>query len=158
MGKIKEITGKFLLGLLFAAVIPVILILWAKFTRNIVTLPLPDNLLLGYMLLFTGAIFVCSGMWNLWRSDNRLPVKTFPPKKFVKNGIYAFTRHPIYSGAAMISFGLSAVTRSASGFWLVSTIFTLLMVAYVTGFENEKTQSFFGARDNKPFLSLPSAS
>jgi protein-S-isoprenylcysteine O-methyltransferase Ste14 len=155
MGKTKEITGKVLYGLLFAAVIPIILILWAKYTKNIVTLPLPDNLLLGYILLITGAIFICSGLWNLWRSDNGV---AFPPKKFVKNGIYAFTRHPIYSGAVLISFGLSAVTRSASGFWLVSPIFTLLLVAYVAGFENEKTQSVFGTQDYKPFLSLPSAS
>ena len=158
MGKSKEITGKVLYGLMFTVIIPVILILWAKYTRNIVTLPLPNNVLLGYMLVTTGAILVLSGMWNLWRSGNGLPMNAFPPKKFVKNGIYAFTRHPIYSGAALISFGLSAVTRSASGFWLVSPIFTLLMVAYVAGFENEKTQSVFGTQDYKPFLSLPSAS
>jgi protein-S-isoprenylcysteine O-methyltransferase Ste14 len=159
MEKTKGITGKVPYGLLFTAVIPIILILWAKYTKNIVTLPLPDNLLPGYyILLITGAIFVCSGMWNLWISDNGLPINAFPPKKFVKNGIYAFIRHPIYSGAALISFGLSAVTRSASGFWLVSPIFTLLMVAYVAGFENERTQSVFGKQDYRPILSLPSAS
>ena len=155
MGKTKEITDKVQYGLLFAAIIPIILILWAKYTRNIVTLPLPNNVLLGYIPLITGAIFICSGLWNLWRSDSGV---AFPPKKFVKNGIYAFTRHPIYSGAALISFGLSAVTRSASGFWLVSPIFTLLMVAYFAGFENEKTQSVVGTQDYKPYLSLPSAS
>ena len=158
MRKTKEITGKVLYGLLFTAVIPVILLLWARYTKNIVTLPLPDNLLPGYILLITGAIFVGSGMWNLWRSGNGLPMNAFPPKKFVKNGIYAFTRHPIYSGAAMITFGLSAATRSGSGFWLVSPIFTLLMVAYVAGFENEKTRSAFGIQDYKPFLSLPAES
>ncbi len=158
MGKSKEITDKVLYGLMFTVIIPVILIVWAKFTRNIVTIRLPVNLLPGYILLITGAIFVCSGIWNLWRSDNRLPVNAFPPKRFVKNGIYDFTRQPIYSGAALISFGLSAVTRSASGFWLVSPVFTLLMAAYVAGFKNEKTQSVFGTQDYKPFLSLPSAS
>jgi membrane-associated phospholipid phosphatase/protein-S-isoprenylcysteine O-methyltransferase Ste14 len=158
MGKTREITGKVLYGLLFAAVIPILLILWAKYTKNIVTLPLPDNLLLGYILLITGVIFVCSGVWNLWRLGNGLPMNAFPPEKFVKNGIYAVTRHPIYSGAALISFGLSAVTMSASGFWLVSPIFTLLMVAYVAGFENEKTKSVFGTQDYKPFLSLPADS
>jgi protein-S-isoprenylcysteine O-methyltransferase Ste14 len=156
MGKTKEITGKVLYGLLFAALIPIIIILWARYTKNIVTLPLPDNLLFGYyILLITGAIFICSGLWNLWRSDNGV---AFPPKKFVKNGIYTFIRHPIYSGAALISFGLSAVARSASGFWLVSPIFTLLLVAYVADTENEKTQLVFGTQDYKPFLSLPSAS
>lgn len=158
MGKSKEITDKVLYRLMFAVIIPIILILWAKFTWNIVTIRLPVNLLPGYILLITGAIFVCSGIWNHWRSDNRLPVNAFPTKRFVKNGIYDFTRQPIYSGAALISFGLSAVTRSASGFWLVSPVFTLLMAAYVAGFKNEKTQSVLDTQEYKPFLSLPSSS
>ncbi|MGD0340920.1 MAG: prolipoprotein diacylglyceryl transferase family protein, partial [Bacteroidales bacterium] len=144
--------------LLFVAVIPVILILWAKCTKDVVKLPMPDNLLYGWILLIAGAILVCAGMWSLWRSGKGLPMNAFPPKRFVKNGIYAFTRHPIYLGATLISFGLSVLTRSASGFWLVSPVFLLLMVAYVAGFENERTQSFFGRQDYEPFLSLPAAS
>jgi membrane-associated phospholipid phosphatase/protein-S-isoprenylcysteine O-methyltransferase Ste14 len=158
MGKSNKITGRILFGLLFAAIIPLFLILWAKFTRNIVTIPLPVTLLQGYILLFTGAIFVCTGMWNIWRLGNGLPKSDFPPEKYVRNDIYAFTRHPIYFGSALVSFGLSALTRSASGFWLVSPVFTMLMVAYTTGVENEKTRSVFGAQDHKPFLSLPSSS
>jgi membrane-associated phospholipid phosphatase/protein-S-isoprenylcysteine O-methyltransferase Ste14 len=158
MGKTKEITGKFLNGLLFAAVISIILILWVKYTYDVVALPMPDKLLCGWIPLFAGVIFICAGMWSLWHSGKGLPMNAFPPKRLVKNGIYAFTRHPIYMGAALISFGLSAVIRSASGFWLVSPIFSLLMVAYVAGFENEKTESLFGSQDYKPFLSLPEAS
>jgi protein-S-isoprenylcysteine O-methyltransferase Ste14 len=158
MGKIRTLSGKVLYGLLFAAVIPALLILWAKHTVEIVKLPLPGKLLFGYVLLISGALFVFSGMWNLWRLGNGLPMNAFPPKRFVKEGIYAFTKHPIYLGAALISFGLSAVTRSASGFWLASPLFTLMMVAYVAGFENERTQKIFGTQDYKPFLSLPAAS
>jgi protein-S-isoprenylcysteine O-methyltransferase Ste14/membrane-associated phospholipid phosphatase len=158
VGKTKEISGRVLYGLLFTAIIPAILILWAKFTSDFVTLQLPVNLFTGYIILITGSIFVCSGMWNILRTGNGLPMSAFPPEKYVKTGIYALTRHPIYFGSALISFGLSAVTRSASGFWLVSPVFTLLLVAYTIGFENEKTQSVFGKQDHKPFMSLPSDS
>ena len=158
MGKIKAITGKVFYGLLFITVIPFLLILWAKYTDNIVKLPLPENLLFGYMLLIAGALFVLSGMWYLWRFGYGLPMNAFPPKRFVKKGIYAFIKHPIYSGAVMISFGLSVVTQSASGFWLVSPLFTLMIVAYIVGFEDERTQIIFGAQNYKPFLSLPTAS
>ena len=34
-------------------------------------------------------------------------MNAFPPERFVKKGIYAFTKHPIYSGTVLISFGLS---------------------------------------------------
>jgi protein-S-isoprenylcysteine O-methyltransferase Ste14 len=158
MGKIKAITGRFFYGLLFVAVIPFLLILWAKYTGKIVKLPIPENLFSGYILLIAGALFVLSGMWYLWKFGYGLPMNAFPPKKFVKNGIYAFTRHPIYFGTVLVSFGLSIVARSSSGFWLVSPLFALLIVAYIVGFENERTQIIFGTQDYKPFLSLPDVS
>ena len=111
MEKIKEISGKVLYGLLFAVLIPIILIFWAKHTHDVVTLPLPDKLLFGWIPLITGVIFICSGIWSLWHSGKGLPMNAFPPEKFVKNGLYVFTRHPIYLGAALVSFGLSAVAQ-----------------------------------------------
>src|SRR4030042_865008 len=144
MGKIRILVNKVLYGLIFVAVIPVLLILWAKYTADIIKLPLPGNLLYGYMLLVSGALFVLSGIWSLWRLGNGLPMNAFPPEKFVKKGVYTFLKHPIYFGASLISFGLSAVTRSASGFWLVSPLFTLMMVPYLAGFENEQTSRILG--------------
>jgi protein-S-isoprenylcysteine O-methyltransferase Ste14 len=158
MGKIKKLTGKVLYGLLFVAVVPALLILWAKYTGNIINVPVPGSLLSGYILLIIGAFFVLAGIWNLWRLGNGLPMNAFPPEKFVKKGIFAFTKHPIYCGVVLLSFGFSVVTRSESGFWLVSPLFTLMIVAYVVGFENERTQIVFGDQDYKPFLSLPVAS
>lgn len=158
MGKIKETAGKVLYGLLFIVVVPLLLVLWAKYTDKIITLPLPENLLPGVVLLIAGVLFVSIGMWNLWRIGKGLPMNAFPPERFVKNGIFAFTRHPIYTGAVMISFGLSVIARSASGFWLISPLFSLMIVAFVVGFENERTQTVFGKQDYKPFLSLPLAS
>jgi protein-S-isoprenylcysteine O-methyltransferase Ste14 len=152
MGKIKELTGKVIYGLLFLAVVPLLLILWAKYTDKIITLPLPETLIPGFILLIAGVLFVLTGMWNLWRFGKGLPMNAFPPERFVKNGIFAITKHPIYSGAVMISFGFSVIVRSASGFWLVSPLFSMMIVAFVVGFENEKTQSVFGEQDYKPFL------
>jgi protein-S-isoprenylcysteine O-methyltransferase Ste14 len=157
MEKIIRLTGKILYGLLFVLVIPFLLILWAKYTGKIIKLPLPGNTYPGYILLTAGGFFVFSGIQHLWKFGQGLPMNAFPPKKFVKNGIYAFMKHPIYSGAILTSFGLSVITRSASGFWLVSPLFTLMTIAYVVGFENERTKSLFGTQDYKPFLSLPDA-
>lgn len=155
MGKITLLTGKILYGLLFVIVIPSLLILWAKYTGTIVKLPMPEDYNSGYIFLLAGALLVFSGMWHLWIYGNGLPMNAFPPAKFVKNGIYAFTKHPIYSGTILFSFGLSIVTQSASGFWLVSPIFTLMIVAYVVGFENERTKAVFGPQYYSVFLSLP---
>ena len=158
MGKSKEIANKVLYAIMFVVLIPVILIVWAKFTRNTVTLDIPVNLLTRYILLVTGVILICSGIWNLCRSDKRSALNADKPEKFVKYGIYKFSRQPICAGVALISFGLSAVTRSASGFWLVSPVLVLLMTTYGAVFKNGRTQSVLRDRDYKPFLSLPSAS
>ena len=158
MGKINSITGKLFYGLVFVGIVPFLLILWAKYTDKFITLPLPGNLLSGYILLGAGGLFVLSGMWYLWRFGHGLAMNAFPPERFVRNGPYAFTAHPIYSGAVMISLGLSVVTRSASGFWLISPLFILLIVAFVVGFENERTHIHFGEQKYKPFLSLPLSS
>ena len=157
MEKLKEITGKILYGLLFAAVIPCLLIFWAKHTGKIISLPLPESLNTGYILLATGIILVATGILHLWIYGKGLPMSASPPEKFVNNGIYAFTKHPIYLGSVMISFGLSVVTRSASGLWLVSPLFALMIAAWLAGFENERTTILFGNQDYRTFLSLPVA-
>jgi len=158
MGKIKSFSFKVLYGVLFVIVIPVLLILWAKYTGSTVSLPVPVNIITGYVLLISGALLVISGIWHLWIYGHGLPMNAFPPERFVKKGIYAFMKHPIYSGTILISFGLSAVAHSSSGFWLVSPLFTLMIIAYVAGFENERTLNLFGPQEYKTFLSLPDAS
>jgi protein-S-isoprenylcysteine O-methyltransferase Ste14 len=155
MGKIKQLSGKILYGLLFVIIIPSLLILWARETGHFISLPVPGNPVTGYIVLSAGAIFIISGMFYIWFYGKGLPMNAFPPKKFVSNGIYAFTKHPIYSGAVLVSFGLSVITRSASGFWFVSPLFTLMIVAFVSGFENERTETIFGIKNYRTFLSLP---
>jgi membrane-associated phospholipid phosphatase len=112
----------------------------------------------GYILLTAGAFLVISGMWHLRIYGHGLPMNAFPPERFVKKGIYAFIKHPIYTGAVLLSFGLSGITHSSSGFWLISPLFTLMIVAYVVGFENERTQVIFGNQEYKTYLSLPATS
>jgi protein-S-isoprenylcysteine O-methyltransferase Ste14/membrane-associated phospholipid phosphatase len=155
MGKIKDITGRLFYGLLFVVILPALLVIWTRATNGIISLPVPENTLYGYILFFAGTGFVFSGMLNLWNLGKGLPMNAFPPERFVKGGIYSLIRHPIYSGAVLISFGLSIISHSASGLWLVSPVFILLITAYVTGFENERIVATFGKQDYRPFLSLP---
>lgn len=157
MEKIKKLIFKILYGLLFTAVVPVLLVLWAKMTDDLISLPVSGKPYYGYLLLTAGALLLLSGMIHLVIFGKGLPMNAFPPAKLVKNGVYAITRHPIYSGAVLISFGLSVIFHSASGFWLVSPLFTLMIVAYIAGFENERTANLFGEHKYPAFLSLPAS-
>lgn len=155
MEKMNTKLNKVLYGILFIIVIPALLIVWARYTSNLIQLPVPANLVWGYLLLVSGGFFVVTGMLHLWIFGKGLPMNAFPPKNFVKKGIYAFTNHPIYVGAVLISFGVSVLAQSTSGFWLVSPLLILMTVAYTVGFENERTLSLFGPQKYKPYLSLP---
>jgi len=155
MGKMIVLIKKILFGALFVVVLPLLLFLWADLTGSLINLPLPGNDITGYLLLVAGISLIVSGMMHLWFFGHGLPMNAFPPSEFVKKGIYALTRHPIYSGAVFISFGVSIIAHSSSGFWLISPLFTLMIIAYVVGFENERTKINFGNQEYKTFLSLP---
>lgn len=60
-----------------------------------------------------GFIFIITGMLHLLIIGKGLPMNPFPPEKLVKNGIYAFIKHPVYAGAIMVSFGVSLAFNSS---------------------------------------------
>ena len=151
----RVLAGKILYGILFVAVIPCLLILWAKQTGEIIKLPVLEETWPGYILTVSGFVLILTGMLNLWFLGKGLPMNAFPPEKLVTRGIYAFTKHPIYAGAVLVTFGLSVITKSSSGLWLVSPFFILMVAAYVTGFENERTAKISGEQNYNTFLSLP---
>jgi protein-S-isoprenylcysteine O-methyltransferase Ste14 len=155
METLKLFSLKVLYAVLFVVILPILLIIWAVNTVHIIGIPCPDMPILGYGLVIIGFFLVLAGMLYLWIYGHGLPMNAFPPKKFVMRGIYAYTRHPIYSGSILLSFGISIIVHSGSGFWLVSPLFTLLVIAYLTGFENERTKKVFGQMDYKPWLALP---
>jgi protein-S-isoprenylcysteine O-methyltransferase Ste14 len=157
MEKLKELTGKVLYGILFVVIIPLLLIQWAKYTSGLIRLPVPDAVWPGYILTIAGLILVVSGVVHLWIFGSGLPMNAFPPRHLVTKGIYSFTKHPIYSGSILISFGVAVLTHSPSGLWLVSPVFILLIVAYLAGFENERTRNIFGKVQYSTFLTLPEA-
>ncbi|MBL7789074.1 MAG: prolipoprotein diacylglyceryl transferase [Chitinophagales bacterium] len=154
MEEVKNILGKIIYGCLFVVVLPYLLILWAGATDNLVQIPVPDYPYIGLLNVGIGLYFIFSGMFSLWYYGEGLPMNAYPPDKFVSKGVYSFTSHPIYLGSILVSFGLSIWVKSSSGFWLVSPLFLFMIVAYVLGFEKEKTEKLFGVQAFKPFLSL----
>jgi protein-S-isoprenylcysteine O-methyltransferase Ste14 len=155
MDTLGNIWGKILYGALFIALLPFCLYRWAVATKLIIHIPVPGIPLAGWLLLVNGSIFLVFGMAGLMRYGKGLPMNAYPPKYFVSKGIYAITGHPIYFGSGLISFGISLILFSSSGFWLVSPLFCIAMVAYVLGFENEHIKKTAGYFESIKFFSLP---
>ncbi len=129
----KNIFAKILYGFLFAAVLPVLLVVWAARTDWVISLPVPEISYPGYILVFCGILLILAGILNLLFFGKGLPMNAFPPDQYVKKGIYSVMKHPVYTGAVLLCFGTSVVLQSSSGLWLISPCFTLMVIAYVAG-------------------------
>ncbi len=155
MGELKHFFGKFLYGSLFMLVLPFCLVIWARATSDIVRIPVPHITVAGWLLVVMAVILIVMGMTALMIYGKGLPMNAYPPRVFVSRGIYALTAHPIYAGTGMMAFGISILSASSSGFWLVSPVFCAAMLAYVLGFENERIRSTPGYIKPKHIFSAP---
>ena len=146
--------GPVLYGLLFAVVLPVLLVLWARGAAPEVHLPALHAPLPGWIAAASGLALVASAMLDLWRRGGGLPMNAFPPPRLVTGGAYAVVGHPIYVGFALAVAGVAVATGSAAGLWLVSPSVALASAALVLGHERPDLLRRFG-RLPRPWLSLP---
>lgn len=136
--------GKLLYGLLFVAVLPCLLVLWAVSARPNVGLPVYGSPLMGGALAACGLTLMCAAMWQLWRFGGGLPMNAFPPPTLVTRGVFRWFPHPIYAGFVALSLGLSMAARSAVGLWLITPSVVLACAALVFGYERLNLQRRFG--------------
>jgi len=149
--------GKLAYGLLFVALLPALLVAWARSTESVVTAPAWHAPRIGLGLAASGALLVLAGWAALWRHGGGLPMNAFPPPRYVARGVYALLAHPIYVGFVAICFGVSIATGSASGLWLVSPTAALGALTLVLGYEALDLDARFGRAREKPWISLPPA-
>ena len=147
--------GKVLYGLLFAAVLPWLLVAWAKATEAVVRAPPWHAPFVGLALSTTGAVCMIAGWAALWRHGGGLPMNAFPPPRHVTRGIYGLLAHPIYTGFALVCFGVSIAAGSRSGLWLVSPVVVLASVALVLGYVRHDLRARFPGARASPWLGLP---
>jgi len=150
--------GRIGYGALFVVVLPLLLVLWARATRDALELPLPAASNWGALLALLGALLMSWAMVCLWRFGDGLPMNAYPPKQFVARGPYAFVAHPIYVGAVLLCAGVSWFWQSSSGVWLVTPVFAASTLALVFGYEAHDLSTRFGADRERAWLSLSAAS
>lgn len=72
----------------------------------------------GPVVLLAGAALSLKGAWDLGRKQISLWPAPVPEGTLRTDGIYAYIRHPLYSGVLLASLGFSAATASAERFAL----------------------------------------
>jgi protein-S-isoprenylcysteine O-methyltransferase Ste14 len=153
--KINPLIGKILYGSLFMILTPIMLWFWAYQTESSIELPTLKSDVFGLILISSSTLIILRGMLDLWIYGKGLPMNAYPPKRFVREGIYRYLSHPIYVGAGLLSIGISIYYGSKSGLWLVSPLFILGMISLVLGYEQDAIQSIFKPKDYFPLVSIP---
>ena len=153
--KSKALAGKIAFGLLFAVVLPLLLVAWATAADTVVTLKAVHDTTWGILLSAVGGAFILAGVFALVKHGHGLPMSPYPPAEFVSKGVFKYISHPIYTGACLVVVGVSILTGSPGGLWLVSPVFVLGCVAYVMGFEKEALRHRFPNVGYRPLLGMP---
>jgi len=144
-------------AILFAIVLPALLVVWGVRLDALLPLPVYGSPAIGWPISALGLALMLAATRDLWVIGGGLPASPFPPKTFVRAGVYGIVAHPIYVGAVLAAFGVALATRSGGGLWIVTPTLTLAIVTWVIGFEGAATLARFGPQP-APLLSLPPAS
>lgn len=143
-------------GGLFVVGVPLLLIVWARRSAHMVHLPAVGQSSMGWSLAVVGLVLTGLGMAGLALHGGGLPMNAFPPPRFVRRGVYRWTRDPIYLGFGLAVLGASLAARSPAGLWLVTPVTWLAMAALVLGHERHDLRRRFPEESSVPLaLSLP---
>lgn len=145
--------GKVLYAILFCALLPFLLILWANNVE--VPIAVGDWRIAGIALSLGGLMLIIRGMYDLWHYGQGLPMNGYPPQVYVQSGAYRIFNHPIYVGFCLVCAGVSCWFNSSSGLFLITPIVILGCWALVMGYELPDLKKRFGEKyQSKGLFSL----
>lgn len=148
--------GRVLYGALFVVGVPWLLAAWATRLDPVVAFEGPRAPVPGALVAALGLMLLTLGVADLIRRGQGLPMNAFPPRLFVRAGIYRWLRNPIYIGFGLLVAGVALAVGSAAGLFIVAPITSLAMLALVWGYERHDLLARFGpSAMDPPLLSLP---
>ena len=151
----RQKVGATAYALLFCVILPVVLVLWAGATDDVVLMAPYGSRLGGAILVAGGAVLMGLGFASLWTRGGGLPMNAFPPPKLVTTGVYRWLPHPIYLGFALGTMGIAMWARSPSGQWMVAPTVALACAALVWGYERPDLERRFGAAAVREYWWVP---
>jgi len=100
-------------------------------------------LVIGILLLVTGATTYLWTLWDFASFGRGTPLPIDAPRKLVVRGLYRYTRNPMYMGVIMLILGWVGVF--ADGWLLVYALGVMVAVhLFVVGYEEPRLKKLFG--------------
>lgn len=128
-------------------ILPWLLTLAANRVDRALGLPrIPATIAIG-IGTFCLAVGLLSSLWTvvtLYVRGGGLPIALLPPHRLVREGPYAFSRHPLYLAFTLYLVGCGALACSTGFFAVVLPGFTLLWISYSLGHEEPVLTRRFG--------------
>ncbi len=133
---------------------PVIVMLLTGFFMGITALLLPKSnwdfaICLALCLLFVimGLGITLLGVWQFHRYKTTVnPIDPNNVNAIVRNGIYAYTRNPMYVGFALLLSGLAFLLGK-----LVLLLWIVFFIIYITRFQIKPEEKFLSRKFGKEF-------
>jgi len=137
-------------GIIFLAIVPVVLILSSLFLDSVLGVPpvlvFPFNIIIG--IPCTGFGFV----WGIWSnaylfkkgSGSPVPTRHTETVYLVDSGPYKYCRNPMIFGTTFIYAGLGILLDAIFLILLFAPIFLILLILYVKFIEEKGLEKRFG--------------
>lgn len=162
MNNSSNTTGKLLYGILFCLAIPSLLVVWTIYLdRNLegINFVLPEKSLLvlriaGSIFITVGSALLSGGMLGIVQKGKGLPMNAFPPANYVSTGTFSIARHPIYTGFAVLSFGVACLSQSAVAIYYIAPIVIAGCFALIYGYERDAIEKRFGKQHHQTIIGL----
>ena len=137
--------GQIAYGMVFTLFLPGLWCLWARRLDQTMPYlwPIPIPEWFGIALTAIGIVLILASMAMLWMTGKGLPMNAYPPDRFVSTGPYALFSHPIYLGFVAAVAGTSIAANSPAGFWVVTPLSALAVLALVFGYEGPRLSARF---------------
>jgi len=140
---VNGMAGRLAYGALFSLCLPALWCLWAWRLDGLMPhlWPIPVPGWAGHALAMASLGLMFWSMAALWITGRGLPMNAYPPTRFVRSGPYSIVRHPIYFGFVGVVAGIAVAANSPAGFWIVTPISALSVVALVLGYEGPRLRA-----------------